>query len=147
MRNDKGFTLIEMMIAMVIILLGLLGLVQAALLSIDHNMRNVLRENGMAVAAERMQETRNMDYTAITTDAAATPANCPPEFIARFGTGEARDMNIRDVINFRYCTNRTVTVLPNALTDNSRQIQISVYWRWKGETYTQTLTSMAVRPI
>ena len=52
--NNRGFTLVEMLVAMVIILVLLLSLVQAALLSIDGNMRNLLRDEGVRIAEQRM---------------------------------------------------------------------------------------------
>jgi prepilin-type N-terminal cleavage/methylation domain-containing protein len=55
--NNRGFTLVEMLVAMVIILVLLLSLVQAALLSIDGNMRNLLRDEGVRIAEQRMNGT------------------------------------------------------------------------------------------
>jgi len=43
-----------MMIAMVIIMVGLLGLVQAALLSIDNNMRNLLRDEAVRISEQAL---------------------------------------------------------------------------------------------
>ena len=55
MRNNKrGFTLVEMMIAMVIIMVGLLGLVQAVLLSIDSNMKNLFRDEAVRISQQAL---------------------------------------------------------------------------------------------
>ena len=43
-----------MMIAMVIIMVGLLGLVQAALLTIDNNMRNLLRDEAVRISEQAL---------------------------------------------------------------------------------------------
>ena len=56
-KNSKGFTIVEMLVAMVIILVLLLSLVQAALLSMDSNMRNLLRDEGVRIAEQRMNGT------------------------------------------------------------------------------------------
>ena len=53
-QDKKGFTLVEVLVAMVIILVLLLGLVQAALLSIDSNLRNLLREEAVKIADQGM---------------------------------------------------------------------------------------------
>jgi prepilin-type N-terminal cleavage/methylation domain-containing protein len=55
--NNRGFTLVEMLVAMVIVLVLLLSLVQAALLSIDGNLRNLLRDEGVRIAEQRMNGT------------------------------------------------------------------------------------------
>ena len=52
--NSRGFSLVEMLVAMAIILVLLLSLVQAALLTIDGNMRNLLRDEGVRIAEQRM---------------------------------------------------------------------------------------------
>jgi prepilin-type N-terminal cleavage/methylation domain-containing protein len=56
-RNKKGFTLVEVLVAMVIILVLLLGLVQAAILSIESNLRNVFRDEAVRIAEQRMNGT------------------------------------------------------------------------------------------
>ncbi len=53
-RNRKGLTLVEVTIALVVLLFVFMGLLQAALLSIDHNLRNVLRDEAVRIADQRM---------------------------------------------------------------------------------------------
>lgn len=50
MPNKEGMTLVEVLIAMVVLLLVSLALMQTALVSIDANMRNVLRDESVSVA-------------------------------------------------------------------------------------------------
>ncbi|MEK6691226.1 MAG: type II secretion system protein [Nitrospirota bacterium] len=50
MTKSQGLTLVEVLIAMVILLLVSLALMQTALVSIDANMRNVLRDEAVSVA-------------------------------------------------------------------------------------------------
>lgn len=50
MPNKEGMTLVEVLIAMVVLLLVSLALMQTALVSIDANMRNVLRDEAVSVA-------------------------------------------------------------------------------------------------
>lgn len=55
MKNSgPGFTLVEMMIALLIILVALFGLIQAALLSIDNNLRNLLRDEAVRISEQAM---------------------------------------------------------------------------------------------
>jgi len=79
-KNSKGFTIVEMLVAMVIILVLLLSLVQAALLSIDSNMRNLLRDEGVRIAEQRMNELRSLPFDsglAATTFKSNCPSVCP----------------------------------------------------------------------
>ena len=53
-RNEKGVGLVEVMVALVVLLLVFMGLLQSALLSIDHNLRNVVRDEAVKIADQRM---------------------------------------------------------------------------------------------
>ncbi|MHB8120883.1 MAG: type IV pilus modification PilV family protein [Desulfuromonadaceae bacterium] len=53
--NKKGFTLIEFLVAIVIMMVGLLGLLQTVNYAMSHNMNNQLRQEAVMVADELMQ--------------------------------------------------------------------------------------------
>jgi type IV pilus assembly protein PilV len=52
--NRSGFTLIEVLVAMVITLVGLLGLLQSINIAMEHNVRNHLREEATRVGEREM---------------------------------------------------------------------------------------------
>jgi prepilin-type N-terminal cleavage/methylation domain-containing protein len=52
--NKEGFTLIEVMIAMLISVIGLLALANVAVMAIDTNMGNLLRDEAVRVADLRI---------------------------------------------------------------------------------------------
>ena len=52
--NRSGFTLIEVLVAMVITLIGLLGLLQSINIAMEHNVRNHLREEATRVGEREM---------------------------------------------------------------------------------------------
>ena len=62
-NNGRGFSLVEMLIAMVIILVAILGLFQVTLLSIDSNVSNVLRDEAVRLAEERMDQLKSLPVT------------------------------------------------------------------------------------
>ena len=68
-RNNKGMTLVEVLVALLISLLVFLALMQTALVSIDANMRNVLRDEAVRIAEMRMYIIRNTPYVQVTSDA------------------------------------------------------------------------------
>ena len=63
LRDNKGLTLVEVMIASVIVLILFLALMQSVLLSISMNLKNQLRDSAVNIAEERMRELRSMDFT------------------------------------------------------------------------------------
>ncbi len=60
--DSRGVTLVEVMISLVILLIVFMGLIQASLLSINHNLRNEIRDEAVRVAAEYMSRTRSDSF-------------------------------------------------------------------------------------
>ena len=138
--NKKGFTLIEVMIALVVLLLVSLALMQTALVGIDSNMRNVLRDEAVGIAEMRVNEARNLPFTPtvdnlISDTGSLAGANCPTGFPA---TGVLIQRNLKNITNFDFCTNRAVTPFGT----DTKQINITVGWRWKGEGYTHSIATI-----
>jgi len=140
--NKKGVTLVEVMIALVILLLVFLALMQTALVSINANMKNVLRDEAVSIAEQRMDEARSLPYASIVSDAVALPVgvDCPPTF----ANGTRVQKNFRNIINKDFCTNRAVTTLGAA--GDATQVTIQVIWNWKGEAFSHTITTLIRRP-
>ena len=113
--NKKGLTLVEVMIALVVLLLVFLALMQTALVSIDSNMINALRDEAVNIAEEKMNEERNKTFDNIISSAAVDVSR-----------------NVRNIpsATLNYKAARTVTLL-NA---DSKQVVITVTWDWKDKT-------------
>ena len=130
LKNNQGLTLIEVMIALVVLLLVFLALMQTALLSIDSNMINVLRDEAVNIAEEQMNDARNTQFDNLT--------SLPAAAVLR---------NIRNVSNFSYSATTTVT---NVNTD-TKMIVVTVTWDWKDKTtangnpYTHTISTLLRR--
>ena len=52
--DQKGVTIVEVMISLVILLIVFLGLIQASILSINQNLRNEVRDEAARIASEYM---------------------------------------------------------------------------------------------
>ena len=61
--TEVGFTLVEVLISMVVLLLVSLALMQTALVSIDSNMMNILRDEAVGIAEEEMNEARGVSFS------------------------------------------------------------------------------------
>jgi len=70
LRNKKGVTLVEVMISLVILLVVFLGLIQASLLSIEHNMKNEMRDEAVRIAAAAVERLKQIPFREATTGAA-----------------------------------------------------------------------------
>src|SRR4030042_2427648 len=102
--NKKGLTLVEVMIALLVLLVVSLALMQTALVSIDANMTNILRDEAVSIAEMRMNQARNIPFDTLVSDGADIP-------IAR---------NVRNIMGFNYATRMTVA----NLTVDNRQVDI-----------------------
>ena len=56
--DSHGFTLVELLMAMLVMTVGLLGLLQSVMVAYEHNIRNRLREEALLVGEEQMNGLR-----------------------------------------------------------------------------------------
>jgi type IV pilus assembly protein PilV len=111
--NNRGFTLLEVVVAMGIMLVGLLGLLATANMAMEFNTRDYLRNEAVKVGERFMNQTKNAGY----------------ENIPAGNTNEAFTINIRG-ISKTYNVARTVEQLTN-----TKHISIVVNWTYKGVSY------------
>ena len=122
--NQKGVTLVEVLISLVITLVVFMGLIQASLLSIDSNLRNELRDAGVRIGSEYMARSRSDNWNTLVSD---TP---PP--VTRTFRNRTQQFDLT----------RTVTVTDS----NNKQIDITVSYMYRGETSTFRLNSVVRKP-
>ncbi|MGC2063872.1 MAG: prepilin-type N-terminal cleavage/methylation domain-containing protein [Thermodesulfovibrionales bacterium] len=71
--SDRGVTLVEVMISLVIMLIIFVGLIQASLLGIEHNLRNELRDEAVRIASQELARVRSMEFATIPLGLTTTP--------------------------------------------------------------------------
>ncbi|MBI5676463.1 MAG: type II secretion system protein [Nitrospirae bacterium] len=136
MQNNKGLTLVELLIALVITLVLFLALMQTALLSINTNTMNSLRDEAVRIAEMRANEARNSSFDDLESDAGD---NCPDVFTVPplSDNGVLIERNIRNISNFDFCTHMEVA----DIGDNKR-VDITVGWLWKAVPYTHNISTI-----
>ncbi len=124
--NNRGFTLVEVLVAFVILLVGLLGLLQAINIALEHNTRNHFREEATLVGERVMNGFRALPFDQIT---------------ATNGTLSVPS-NIRGV-NKSY----RVTYLARAAggSANSRELEVNVIWKFKNSSTVHRVKSVRTR--
>jgi type IV pilus assembly protein PilV len=128
--NSKGLTLVEVMIAMVILLIVFMGLVQASLVSINSNTRNVLRDEAVRITSDELTRIRASAYDDM--DRSATADSDPLNF-NRNTARTFRNMNIP------YTVAITICAASCGLDAEHKQITITTTWAWQGETFTHQI--------
>jgi prepilin-type N-terminal cleavage/methylation domain-containing protein len=139
-RQD-GVSLVEVLIALVVLLLVFMGLLQAALLGIDSNMRNIIRDEAVTIAAMRMEEARSIPFDNVLNDTAIDPVNLPACPAGDNPYPVRIDRNFRNIQAFPFGTTRTITDLDT----DTKQIDILVRWEYKNECYTHSATTLRRR--
>ncbi len=146
--NEKGFSLVEVLIAAVIVLLVFFALMQTALIGIESNMLNDLRNEAVHIAEQRMNEARDSTYISIVSDSGAlSSCDCPAGFSS---SGQCIKRNIRSVSGFNFCTNLSCSEFGGdndcATNDaDNKQLTVTVGWKWKGNNYTHIISTIRKR--
>jgi type IV pilus assembly protein PilV len=116
--NNEGFTLIEFLVAIVILMVGMLGLLQAVNVALNSNMQNQLRNEALLVADHSMATELAKGFDAVSTFDHYTCEHRRNPFknfsVARTGT---------DFLN-------------------SKEIRFEVSWMHKGVRYTHDAGGM-----
>ena len=103
---------------------------QTALVSIDANMRNVLREEAVRLAEKGVSDVRTTPFSDLDP---STPMNGKADLKLRGFTGAsaAEGKDFFDITN-------TVVDLNNA---NNKRVDVRVEWDWKGMAYNTTVST------
>lgn len=140
--NKKGFTLVEIMIALVVTLVVFLALMQTALVNIGSNMINVLRDEAVSIAEMRMDQARNTAFDSLASDSILLPAgvDCPAAFTDGSANGQRLQRNIRNISNKDFCARMAVTG-----SGDTRQVNVEVRWRWEDVDYSHSISTILRR--
>jgi type IV pilus assembly protein PilV len=116
-------TLIEIMIALVILLISSLALMKTAALGISMNVQNALRDEAVNIAEMEMNDLRSRPFDNITSAATTT--------VSRNFRAFAVD----------YAVTPTITDI-NASSQQSKQITVSVAWSYRNKNYKHDITTL-----
>jgi type IV pilus assembly protein PilV len=108
LTSDKGaFTLVEVMVAMVVMTVGLLGLLRSIDLAVEHNLRSQLREQAVAMGERQMNWFRNQTSSSISDVTRSV-------------------VKVRGIDRY-FDVQRT----SRAASDVSRELEVRVAWKYK----------------
>lgn len=122
--NKKGFTFVEVLVAVVILMVSMVAILDAMVLAVQQNLETYSRDEAIRIAEQAMNEARNITY----------------------GTLASANYNVtRPYKQFTrtFTVGRTVT----QLSANSLSIQVQVGWTINGKGHSHCITSLMSRGI
>ena len=120
-NNSRGFTLIEFMLAIVILSVGMLGMLQGINIAMDKNRDNIFRTEAVMLADERMMAVRALSFDSISATIAV-----PPKESA--GSRSFKSYSVQKIVT--------------QLTGKSKQVFINVSWHKRKSLYSHSISSI-----
>lgn len=122
--TEAAFTLIEFLVAILILMVGMLGLLQMVDVSLNHSLQNQLRNEAVYVLDAEMAKEMAKGFNKI-------------DITTRNYTASRKILGTYKM----YSVARTGRVF-----SNSRQVDFMVSWRHKGLRYTHNASSVLTNP-
>jgi type IV pilus assembly protein PilV len=122
-NNKSGFTLIEFLVAIVILMIGLLGMLSGVNLAIEKTVETSLRNEAITLADERMMNKRAKAFSVLSTGT----KNAPQSETSRFFRGVYKNYSVQEIVN--------------QSTPNSKEIILNVSWKFKNKKSTHSISS------
>ncbi len=122
--NRKGFTLIEVLVALVVLSVTMLGILEAMAMAMQQNLEIYCRDESVRIAEQDMNEVRNTSFA---------------------GIGNLQYNVSRTYKQYQRTFRVARTVV--ALSGNSYSVQLQVSWTINGKDHTHNVTSIVSRGI
>ncbi len=133
--NRLGFTLIEVMIAFVIILIVMLGLLNLTGQVVTVSVKNTVRDEAIKVAEEVMAQVKALPYDDIST-------MTYNQLRQRIDPNSSATNITRNFRNFSMTYTPEISV--TTYTD-AKVINVTVTWSYRGDNYSHTISSLMRR--
>ena len=122
MRNNRGMSLIELLIAMLILMIASMAIMQTALLAYQNNAKNLIRDEAVRIADEQVNDKLNLPFDSVLSGTTTTTMT-------------------RDVRNFQAAYTATTTVTTIGSSD-TKQVDVLIAWTFRGAPLNHRVTTI-----
>lgn len=126
-KSEKGFTLIEVIVAIMLLVVALLGMVSVTTMVIKGNSFSKMMTTATTLAKDKMEDFNNMRYNAL-------PGGTSPDYATAGGTVQASATGAY----YR----RSWTLTANSPATNMTKIEVKVEWPQPSPTHNVTLNTI-----
>ncbi len=121
--RDDGFSLVELLVSMVILLFVALAMIQTALVTTDSNARNVIRDEGVRLASQKLNIIKTIELDDLGPYASKT---------------ETESVRLRNIT-----MNYNVTYdIKEIAANRALRLEVVVDWIWREQPYDVTLSTI-----
>ena len=120
--NNRGMSLIELIISMMILMVVAIALVQSSLLAMNTNVMNEMRNEAVSVAEQQINLVRNTPFASLST----IPT---PTTVSR---------NIRAIMTVPF----TASLAQSAINVNSIQVTVTVSWTYRNRPFSTSMSTV-----
>jgi len=132
-KESEGFSLIEVLLAMLLVTLVMLALLEAVTLYVQSNMANILRDEAVRITQDALYDARSKAFT-------STPQGTTTTTVNR----SLRSSSTKWAFNVQLVV---TNVPPGAddLTADHKALAVTTTWTFLGKTYTHQANGMMPR--
>ena len=133
--NRAGFTLIEIMVAIVLLLVAMLGVISVTAVVVKSNLLSEMITTATTLAKDKIEQAKNDGYDGLATGVVVDYAN------------KASTVQATAASDSIYTRTRTVNAITIDSTTNNvvKKVKVAVQWTWLGRTHKVLLQSIVAK--
>ena len=128
-KNGKGFTLVEILIAILLLVIALVGLASVTVSVIKGNDLSRMVTTATTLAKDKMEELKNLSATSAGYDALTSGSQ----------TG------LEAIYTRAWTVGAVGATAPDNDTTKMKKITVTVTWTWNGQSHSVTLNTIVLR--
>jgi prepilin-type N-terminal cleavage/methylation domain-containing protein len=143
-EHNKGFTLIEVMIAIVILTIGLLALVSVTVMVIKGNSLNKMITTATTIAKDQMETLKNSSQISFNNIGSSSLQNVTGfpgyQWQQTVDTITGNSSCTGPIMPYACCTGIAAGNCPD-----KKNVAVEVHWQWQGSDHNVTLNTIVTK--
>ena len=122
--KNSGFTLVEVMVAVLILFISMMAALWALSVSMEHNLKTSMLDEAVKIGNQQMTALRSQGFLNLASSTSTTQVTMNRRF---------RNFTVSYVVTW---------TVQNLSTDNSRAVQVLVTWTWQGMNRSHSISTI-----